>query len=91
MASFELDLSSLDLSASAAAAADSASSHSKAHPVCVLVIGMAGSGKSTLMHRINLEMIKRQSQAYYINLDPATTTATGFVMYQVSSLNILHN
>lgn len=77
MSSFELDLSALDIAASAAAG----TSTGKPSPVCVLVIGMAGSGKSTLMHRINLEMIKRQSRAYYINLDPATTSATGEVIF----------
>jgi GTPase SAR1 family protein len=76
MSSFELDLSSLDIAASTVAGT-SICSTGKPSPVCVLVIGMAGSGKSTLMHRINLEMIKRKSRAYYINLDPATTTATG--------------
>ena len=40
-------------------------------PVVVLVVGMAGAGKTTLMHRINLEMIEKKKRAYYVNLDPA--------------------
>jgi hypothetical protein len=37
----------------------------------VLVIGMAGSGKTTVMHRINLSMMEKGLKGYYINLDPA--------------------
>lgn len=43
----------------------------KRAPVVVLVIGMAGSGKTTLMHRINLTMIENGIRGYYVNLDPA--------------------
>jgi polynucleotide 5'-kinase involved in rRNA processing len=39
-------------------------------PVVVLVIGMAGSGKTTLMHRINHHMKESGKKGYYINLDP---------------------
>eukprot|EP01062_Namystynia_karyoxenos_P057225 TRINITY_DN48182_c0_g1_i1.p1 TRINITY_DN48182_c0_g1~~TRINITY_DN48182_c0_g1_i1.p1 ORF type:complete len:421 (+),score=154.62 TRINITY_DN48182_c0_g1_i1:68-1330(+) len=40
-------------------------------PTVVLVVGMAGSGKSTLMHRLNVEMHERQIPSFFINLDPA--------------------
>ncbi len=40
-------------------------------PIVVLVIGMAGTGKTTLMHRINLYMNENKLRGYYINLDPA--------------------
>lgn len=40
-------------------------------PIVILIIGMAGSGKTTLMHRINLEMVEKGKRGYYINLDPA--------------------
>ncbi len=40
-------------------------------PTCVVIIGMAGAGKTTLMHRINLDMIALEKRGYYINLDPA--------------------
>ena len=43
-------------------------------PVVVLVIGMAGVGKTTLMHRINLFMNERGLKGYYVNLDPAVRT-----------------
>ena len=39
-------------------------------PVVVLVIGMAGSGKTTLMHRINHYTKEQGKRGYYINLDP---------------------
>lgn len=40
-------------------------------PIVVLVIGMAGSGKTTLMHRINLHMNEIGARGYFVNLDPA--------------------
>lgn len=43
-------------------------------PIVVLVIGMAGSGKTTLMHRLNLCMIEKGKRGYYVNLDPAVTS-----------------
>jgi len=48
--------------------------YNRVNPVVVLVIGMAGSGKTTLMHRINLTMNDLGKKAYYINLDPAVKT-----------------
>lgn len=42
--------------------------------VAVLVIGMAGSGKTTLMHRLNLHMLEKGLRGYYVNLDPAVKT-----------------
>lgn len=43
----------------------------KAMPIVVLVIGMAGAGKTTVMHRLNLYMEENEKRGYYINLDPA--------------------
>ncbi len=40
-------------------------------PVCAIVVGMAGSGKTTLMQRLNAHLYQRQSPGYFINLDPA--------------------
>lgn len=55
-----------------AGASSSSSSETKRKlPTAVLVIGMAGAGKTTLMHRINLHMIDMDIRGYYINLDPA--------------------
>ncbi|KAF6262177.1 hypothetical protein COO60DRAFT_1293600 [Scenedesmus sp. NREL 46B-D3] len=42
-------------------------------PVVVLVIGMAGSGKTTLIQRINSHMHQQQLNGYIINLDPAVS------------------
>jgi len=44
---------------------------SRTSPIVVLVIGMAGAGKTTLMHRLNLDMIEKGTRGYYVNLDPA--------------------
>lgn len=40
-------------------------------PVVVLMIGMAGSGKSTLMHRMVIRLQSLKKRVYTINLDPA--------------------
>ena len=74
MAEFNLDIESLNLKATPRRQAIKKESFTN-KPICVLVIGMAGSGKSSLMQRINLEMIEKNKRAYYINLDPATTSA----------------
>jgi len=44
---------------------------SRLSPIVVIIIGMAGTGKTTLMHRINLSMNELNLRGYYINLDPA--------------------
>jgi GTPase SAR1 family protein len=40
-------------------------------PTVVIVIGMAGSGKTTLMHRLNIHITEQNLRGYFINLDPA--------------------
>lgn len=50
---------------------DLSNSTPRTTPVVILVVGMAGSGKTTLMHRINIALQERGSRGYYINLDPA--------------------
>ncbi len=49
-------------------------SMSREGPMVVLVIGMAGAGKSTLMHRINLSVNESKKRSYFINLDPAVNS-----------------
>ena len=53
--------------------ADTASSLSRmyAKPVTVLIIGMAGSGKTTLMQRFHAYGVDAGLRNYVINLDPA--------------------
>ena len=45
-------------------------------PVVALLIGMAGSGKSTLYHRLFYDAVedpeKERKRVYFVNLDPAT-------------------
>ena len=40
-------------------------------PICVLVLGMAGAGKSVLMKRLIAHMYQKHQPPYVINLDPA--------------------
>lgn len=40
-------------------------------PVVIIMIGMAGSGKSTWMHRLTLRLQTTGKRVYTINLDPA--------------------
>jgi len=42
-------------------------------PTVVLVIGMAGSGKTTLMQRLNAHLHQHEIPGYILNLDPAVT------------------
>jgi GTPase SAR1 family protein len=76
MSSFASSDSSNNNSSSSSSAAAASEEQPQTHqrrskPVAVLVIGMAGSGKTTLMHRINLHMVENNIKGYYINLDPA--------------------
>jgi GTPase SAR1 family protein len=76
MSSFASSDSSNNNSSSSSSAASASEEQPQTHqrrskPVAVLVIGMAGSGKTTLMHRINLHMVENNIKGYYINLDPA--------------------
>ncbi|KAI9860398.1 MAG: hypothetical protein M1824_003173 [Vezdaea acicularis] len=42
-----------------------------ASPVCVVCVGMAGSGKTTFLQRINAHLHAQNQPPYVINLDPA--------------------
>lgn len=60
------------------ASSSQAQSQHAASPVCVVCIGMAGSGKTTFMQRINAYLHEKCSQSptktappYVLNLDPA--------------------
>ncbi|KAI1804916.1 hypothetical protein F4811DRAFT_518167 [Daldinia bambusicola] len=54
--------------ASSAAAATPAASN---EPVAIVCVGMAGSGKTTFMQRINAHLHGQRDPPYVINLDPA--------------------
>ncbi|XP_028653054.1 GPN-loop GTPase 1 [Erpetoichthys calabaricus] len=43
----------------------------KRKPVCLIVLGMAGSGKTTFVQRLTAYLHSRKSPPYVINLDPA--------------------
>lgn len=45
----------------------------KKKPTVCIVIGMAGSGKTTLMQRLNSHVHQHKHPTYVINLDPAVT------------------
>uniref|UniRef100_A0A3B5LPQ3 GPN-loop GTPase n=1 Tax=Xiphophorus couchianus TaxID=32473 RepID=A0A3B5LPQ3_9TELE len=40
-------------------------------PVCLIVLGMAGSGKTTFVQRLTAHLHAQNSPPYVINLDPA--------------------
>ncbi|KAK3151440.1 hypothetical protein QOZ80_3AG0245900 [Eleusine coracana subsp. coracana] len=46
----------------------------KKKPVIIIVIGMAGTGKTTFMHRLVCDMQATNKRGYVINLDPAVMT-----------------
>ncbi|OWZ47932.1 XPA-binding protein 1 [Cryptococcus neoformans c45] len=49
------------------------SAEGKKQPVVILCIGMAGSGKTTLMQRLNSHLHSKNTPPYILNLDPAVT------------------
>jgi len=51
-------------------------------PICIIMIGMAGAGKSTFVQRINshLHSSEPSSPPYILNLDPAVA----FVPYEAN-------
>uniref|UniRef100_A0A8D2I4Z0 GPN-loop GTPase n=1 Tax=Urocitellus parryii TaxID=9999 RepID=A0A8D2I4Z0_UROPR len=53
------------------AAADSGTSGTSNLPVCLLVLGMAGSGKTTFVQRLTGHLHRQSCPPYVINLDPA--------------------
>ena len=45
----------------------------KKQPIVIITIGMAGSGKTTFVQRINAHLHQHNLPPYIINLDPAVT------------------
>lgn len=41
------------------------------HPVCLIILGMAGSGKTTFVQRLTSHLYEQNRRPYTINLDPA--------------------
>ncbi|KAK4671582.1 hypothetical protein QC764_607070 [Podospora pseudoanserina] len=57
----------------ASTSADPAQTPETKPPVAIVVIGMAGSGKTTFMQRINAYLHEKKQPPYVMNLDPAIT------------------
>ena len=66
------DLAS-EAAAAASASATAASASMDDKPTVAIVIGMAGSGKTSLMQRVNAYKHAQGKPPYIINLDPAVT------------------
>lgn len=56
---------------SAAGSSPNMSSTAK-KPLVILVVGMAGTGKTTLVHRLQHYSAEHDINSYFVNLDPAT-------------------
>ncbi|TRY64369.1 hypothetical protein TCAL_11720 [Tigriopus californicus] len=54
-----------------AATCSSSSSTPTKPPTCLIVLGMAGSGKTTFVQRLTSDLHARKKSPYVINLDPA--------------------
>ncbi|CBZ24816.1 putative XPA-interacting protein [Leishmania mexicana MHOM/GT/2001/U1103] len=65
----------VDTSSSAPASASPpiTTSSTETTPVVILVVGMAGTGKTTLVHRMQHYAHANGIRSYFINLDPAVT------------------
>ncbi|KAJ3349596.1 GPN-loop GTPase 1 [Allomyces javanicus] len=59
--------------ASADAATTAPTTSPKKLPTCVLLVGMAGSGKTSVMQRMNAHLLTTKQRPYIVNLDPAVT------------------
>ncbi|KAG5484393.1 hypothetical protein LSCM4_07960 [Leishmania orientalis] len=57
----------------AASASPAAAAATATTPVVILVVGMAGTGKTTLVHRMQHYAHANGIRSYFINLDPAVT------------------
>jgi hypothetical protein len=55
-----------------AATASATCPSSGKRPTCIIILGMAGSGKTTFVQRISTYLSQQESRPYVINLDPAT-------------------
>ncbi|XP_031556285.1 GPN-loop GTPase 1-like [Actinia tenebrosa] len=55
--------------AAASGGADEGSSTKK--PACIIVLGMAGSGKTTFVQRLTAHLHSKKTPPYVVNLDPA--------------------
>ncbi|KAG5484087.1 hypothetical protein LSCM1_05942 [Leishmania martiniquensis] len=60
-------------SVSASASPAIAASATATTPVVILVVGMAGTGKTTLVHRMQHYAHANGIRSYFVNLDPAVT------------------
>lgn len=64
----------LHIEESSSGLAGSSSINFKRKPVIIIVVGMAGSGKTTFMHRLVCHTQSRNMRGYVMNLDPAVMT-----------------
>lgn len=53
---------------------ESSSTGFKKKPVIIIVVGMAGSGKTTFLHRLVCDLQASKKRGYVVNLDPAVMT-----------------
>ena len=74
--------------ASASASASEATTKMEDMPTVAIVIGMAGSGKTSLMQRINAYRHAKGKPPYIINLDPAGEG--GGVPISINSIPFIH-
>ncbi len=50
-------------------------------PTCVIILGMAGSGKTTFVQRLTAELYHKNKQPYVVNLDPACRYVFRYILY----------
>ena len=48
-----------------------AAAEAKKLPVCIIVLGMAGSGKTSWVQRLTAHLYARKKRPFLVNLDPA--------------------
>ncbi|CAG2111813.1 unnamed protein product [Medioppia subpectinata] len=67
-------MASHETPATTSSAAEKTSSDEKKRPICVILLGMAGSGKSTLCGKLCEHLFAKKSMPYVVNCDPAVVS-----------------
>jgi len=67
----EAATASVEAGAAGGASASSSGDQKKKQPTCVIVLGMAGSGKTTFVQRLVSHLHSKKRPPYVVNLDPA--------------------
>jgi len=61
------------------------------NPVCLIVLGMAGSGKTTFVQQLVSKLYTKKTPPYVINLDPACREVIHFLLKSIYVHHFRHH